>query len=310
MIGTKKKVVLSGGEPTLKEDLFSIIDMIKKSNNIPILYTNGIKLADQDYVLKLAASGIKKVYLSLDGLDPRTTEVICGDSRYLDFKLKALDNLRQAGKIKVCIAPRIVYGVNESEIANLLNLITNDKTHTIKSIMFIAATRNSGTRYRLPPDTATTPDYLIKNIEEVTDGVLNIEYFSEFNRLRENLNMYLNKFRASIPLSYNRVFIRRVNNKLKQFVDVSDLKDMNFLLENKNYIGFSKYVYKYRQWFKLIRYLYSPTLLEFAFYNIDEIIFIEVVPITDEPLPTLEKRGLMNLVKGKSTFRLYATGPT
>lgn len=310
MIGTREKVILSGGEPTLKEDLFSIIDMINKSDNIPMLFTNGIKLADQDYVSKLAASGIRKIYLSLDGLEPRTTEVICGDSRYLDLKLKALDNLKEAGKIKICIAPRIAYGVNESEIGNFLNLIREDRTHTIKSIMFIAATRNPGTRYHLPPDTATTTDYLIKNIEDVTDGVLSKEYFSEFTRLRENLDMYLNKFRAGIPLSHNRVLVRRVNNKLKQFVDVSELKDMNFLLENKNFIGFFRYVYKYRQWFKLIRYIYSPNLLEFAFYNIDEIIFIEVVPIADEPLRTLEKRGIMHLVKGKSDFHLYATGPT
>jgi len=309
-IGTKKKVLLSGGEPTLREDLLDIIDIIKKSDNIPVLYTNGIRLADFDYVKSLADHGLEKIYLSLDGLNENTTSVICGDRSYLAFKLKALDNLKKVGSIKVWLTPRIAYGVNEHEIGSLLDLAVCDDSRTIKGIMFIAATRNGLSKYHLPADTATTADYLLEHIEINTGGVLNTRYFREFNRLRENLNCYLGKFHASMPLSYNRVLARIKNGRIEQFIPLDDLKEINYLIENRKITSLAKYAYKYRAWLSLVKYVYAPTLMEFDVKERDDIIFIGVTYITDEPLPTLEKRGLMNLVKGVSSFHLYAQGPT
>lgn len=58
-------VDLFGGEPTLRRDLFEIIEMAKSYRFIVSLETNGY-VVDQAYMDKLSSSGLDQIYLSLD----------------------------------------------------------------------------------------------------------------------------------------------------------------------------------------------------------------------------------------------------
>jgi uncharacterized radical SAM superfamily Fe-S cluster-containing enzyme len=67
----KGNVTLIGGEPTLRNDLFEIINLAKEHPNIGkvSLATNGQKLRDKKYVKKIADSELDFVFLSYNDVD-------------------------------------------------------------------------------------------------------------------------------------------------------------------------------------------------------------------------------------------------
>ena len=107
-------IIISGGEPTVREDLPDIIKAVVGFGNTPELYTNGLKLVDKEYVKKLKEAGLQIVCLSFDGFDDFTYEVFRGE-KLLSEKLKALKNLKEED-MTVWLIPVIGRGLNESQI--------------------------------------------------------------------------------------------------------------------------------------------------------------------------------------------------
>jgi len=107
----RKLFLLSGGEPTLRKDLPLIIQNIITNKNTPVLITNGIKLADYDYLIELKNAGLKNLCLSFNGFSDEIYEKI--NSRpYLQIKLKALENIKKAG-LKIILGYLVVKGIND-----------------------------------------------------------------------------------------------------------------------------------------------------------------------------------------------------
>ena len=110
----KNKIVsISGGEPTLHKELPAIIRILNKKN-VPVLATNGVRLADFEYVKKLKSAGLRYVTFSFNGYSNHPYECINGQA-LLKIKLQALDNLCRAG-IKVLLSMLLVRGINENEV--------------------------------------------------------------------------------------------------------------------------------------------------------------------------------------------------
>ena len=65
----KVTVRIIGAEPTMRKDLPELITRIKKTNHRITLLTNGLKLAREPYVEQLKASGLRNLYLSMNGVD-------------------------------------------------------------------------------------------------------------------------------------------------------------------------------------------------------------------------------------------------
>lgn len=91
MSNRKLRLSLTGGEPFLKEELFSIIDYLQGSRYILELniITNATLI--NRYIKKLSNfSKVKNIYLSLEGVTPETNDAIRGEG---SFK-KVQDNIR------------------------------------------------------------------------------------------------------------------------------------------------------------------------------------------------------------------------
>ncbi len=115
--GFKKKAIsLLGREPTCRDDLCEIIKIANR-HNTAILSTNGIKLADYDYALKLKKSGLKNIFFSFNGFDDLIYERMNG-RRLLDYKLRALENIKKLG-IRTIISATIARGVNDNQVSKL-----------------------------------------------------------------------------------------------------------------------------------------------------------------------------------------------
>jgi uncharacterized radical SAM superfamily Fe-S cluster-containing enzyme len=112
----------SGGEPTIRNDLF---DLIRKAKELGIRHvevnTNGIRLSQSvDYCRELKAAGVSTIYLQFDGLTREVYKFIRGVD-LLDTKMKAIENLRQAGFDSVVLVVTLIKGVNDTQLGDIIN---------------------------------------------------------------------------------------------------------------------------------------------------------------------------------------------
>jgi molybdenum cofactor biosynthesis enzyme MoaA len=72
-----REVLLLGGEPTINDDIFEIIDYLKQFNlNKICTTTNGHRMAlDYSYAEKLMSSGITHINLSVMNLDKKNNVI-------------------------------------------------------------------------------------------------------------------------------------------------------------------------------------------------------------------------------------------
>ena len=62
-------IILVGGEPLLREELFELIEYVDKSKAIVMIFTNGLLLTDEN-VNKLAKAGLATLNISIDSSEP------------------------------------------------------------------------------------------------------------------------------------------------------------------------------------------------------------------------------------------------
>ena len=111
----------SGGEPTIRKELF---DFIRKAKEIGFKHvevnTNGVRIAkDPEYAKKLKEAGVSTIYLQFDGLTPDVYKFIRGLD-LLEIKMKALENLREAGYDSVVLVVTLVKGVNDGQLGDII----------------------------------------------------------------------------------------------------------------------------------------------------------------------------------------------
>jgi len=118
-------IALSGGEPTLREDLPDIISYIREQNKITIMATNGLKLADYDYLKTLKDAGLVVLNFSCNGF---TEDVFLAieNAPVLSVKMKALENAKKLG-IKTQFSFTIHEGVNNSQFGRALRYILDNQ---------------------------------------------------------------------------------------------------------------------------------------------------------------------------------------
>lgn len=87
--GYKGNVTFIGGEPTMRDDLFDLIEAAGRMPNIPkvSVATNGQNLNDREYVGKLKDAGVDFVYLSFNAMEYDRVSSVTSN------KLAALRNL-------------------------------------------------------------------------------------------------------------------------------------------------------------------------------------------------------------------------
>ncbi|MHA1835368.1 MAG: radical SAM protein, partial [Candidatus Odinarchaeia archaeon] len=109
------KVKITGGEPLLRNDIFEIISKIKEINKIKdiSLTTNGILLEKK--ADKLKKSGLNRVNVSLDTINPDKYKFITGVNA-LSKVLRGIDKAVEVGLNPVKVNMVILKGINENDI--------------------------------------------------------------------------------------------------------------------------------------------------------------------------------------------------
>lgn len=110
---------LSGGEPTVRDDLPDIIAAAAACNfGMVQLNTNGLRLCEPGYAVRLCDAGLDSVYLQWDGLDDTAFVALRGQA-LLQQKKDALAASVQAG-LGVVLVMTVLFGINDDQLGAML----------------------------------------------------------------------------------------------------------------------------------------------------------------------------------------------
>ncbi len=115
------KVRITGGEPTLREDLLEIVERVASRPGVRRvgLTTNGLRL--EAMARDLRRAGLSGINVSVDSLDAERFQAITGCSR-LDRILAGVEAALEAGIPRVRVNAVLLAGTDEAEIERFLSL--------------------------------------------------------------------------------------------------------------------------------------------------------------------------------------------
>ncbi len=115
-----KKLRLSGGEPLLRRDLESLVELLAAVPGIEdiALTTNG-SLLNSEKAKRLHAAGLKRVTVSLDSLDDKIFAACNGVATPVSQVLAGINNAAEAGLVPVKINMLVKRGLNDHSILDM-----------------------------------------------------------------------------------------------------------------------------------------------------------------------------------------------
>ncbi len=113
---------LSGGEPTLRDDLPELVRFAREAGCRCVqLNTNGLRLArEPDYARRLAEAGLDIVFLQFDGTREEIYETLRG-APLLETKKEAIRVCSEL-RVGVTLVPTVVRGVNDGDLGAIVAL--------------------------------------------------------------------------------------------------------------------------------------------------------------------------------------------
>jgi uncharacterized radical SAM superfamily Fe-S cluster-containing enzyme len=124
-----KAIQITGGEPTIREDLLEIVEMAKEVGFSHVqVNTNGIKLADDiDFCKKLKEAKVNTVYMSFDGVTKDTNP-------WIEKNKQAIENLRKVN-LKIVLVPVLIGDKNLKETGKIVKFAL-DNIDIVRGVNF------------------------------------------------------------------------------------------------------------------------------------------------------------------------------
>jgi 7,8-dihydro-6-hydroxymethylpterin dimethyltransferase len=195
---TKRFFILSGGEPTCREDLVEIIKIFKKYGKIVTINSNGKKLIDIEYLKQLKESGLDRVNLQFDGFKsefyPNFRRQDC-----FNFKLKVVENLRILN-IQTAFNVTVANNVNEYSLSEIIDFAA--KNDFVNGINFFTICKLGEAR-EFPICNYIMPDEVVDLLEKQTDFKIRKKDVFIFQKL----HLAIKAFLSQKWCFYNQVYL-------------------------------------------------------------------------------------------------------
>ncbi len=169
-------IQLSGGEPTVRDDLPEIVALGRRMGFQHIMInTNGVRIAkDMEYLQRLVHAGAGTIFLQFDGVSDDVYQYTRG-TNLADIKVKAVSNCAEA-EIGVILVPVLIPGINDHQLGDIIQF-AKSWMPTIRGVHFQPISYLG--RYPAVPrdeDRITIPD-VIDGLVRQTGGELSSENF-------------------------------------------------------------------------------------------------------------------------------------
>jgi len=165
-----KTVELTGGEPTIREDILELISYAKKEmgfENISII-TNGSRFCDESFASKAIDAGVDDVLVSIHGNDGNLHDKLTGRGGSFQEAVKTVKNVLQIGA--TCRTNTVVSKLNYTHVTEIAKTICDLGVREANYIFFS------------PLDDATS----------LTDDLM-VEYSKSAPHMKEMIDSYKNK---------------------------------------------------------------------------------------------------------------------
>ena len=125
--GANTSIQLTGGEPTVREDLPQIVKLCREVGFSAIeINTNGVVISrNPGFLQELIDAGISGIYMQFDGLTDDVFRKVRG-ANLAKLKLQAIENCRAAG-IQVVLAMAVISGTNEGQMGDVLKFALENR---------------------------------------------------------------------------------------------------------------------------------------------------------------------------------------
>lgn len=259
----KTLLQLSGGEPTMRDDLPEIIKLARNTGAKYVqLNTNGIRLAeDIQFVKQLAEAGLSFVFMQFDGTDDAIYEKL-RNRKLLEIKKQAIENC-SAFNIGVTLVPTVVRNINLNNIGEIIRFAIS-QSPKVRGIHFQPVSF-FGKIPHLPENSdRITLDELVYEIEKQSEGLIKAQnilpsscdhplcgFHGDFIVEKNNLIPLLNRENASIESCCNsnaaeknrnfvaRRWLRPSTNQENSNSCCGNLQDMDYFLKQIKNNGFT-----------------------------------------------------------------------
>ena len=146
----KPVIILTGGEPLIRDDIYEIAQYGSDRGMRMVLATNGV-LITQDVARRLKSRGIQRVSISIDGASAKTHDDFRGMSGAFDGALKGIEALKTVGmsvQVNTTITRR-----NLDEMPKILDLALELGADALHIFMLVPTGRGEILRNEeIPPE--------------------------------------------------------------------------------------------------------------------------------------------------------------
>ncbi|MEW6347980.1 MAG: radical SAM protein [Thermodesulfobacteriota bacterium] len=178
----KPNICFFGGEPTVHRNFIEVVRLARSYGFQVQLFTNGIRLANEDYCRALCSLGVQ-VNFGFDGTRPEIYRTLRGDDS-LDTKRKALENVVKQGVNKLAIISTLAEGVNDGNLLELMGFLHEYRQH-VSVWAFVPLTPCwDSKQLNLQPTTTECVEHMFEDavpgIEFVPTGMMKFQVLSRF----------------------------------------------------------------------------------------------------------------------------------
>ncbi|MHC1591008.1 MAG: radical SAM protein [Candidatus Helarchaeales archaeon] len=119
---------ISGGEPTVRNDLPEILEMAKELGFVHrMVTTNGLRFTNIDYLQEIIDAGMNAMYWQFDSATDPNVYIKTRGADLLEKKMKVIENCRELGFKDVVLVPTIARGINEHQVGPILKFATENQ---------------------------------------------------------------------------------------------------------------------------------------------------------------------------------------
>jgi pyrroloquinoline quinone biosynthesis protein E len=169
------QVHLSGGEPTLRQDLEELAGFLASRGVYTNLITSGVTLT-QERVKALAACGLDHVQLSLQSVDPETADKIGNYKDSLAKKLDAARWVREEGLPLTINTPMHRHNIGQTKAFIDLAIELGAGRLEIAHIQYYGWARRNEAALLPPYELVLEEAAIVADVKERLKGILSIDY--------------------------------------------------------------------------------------------------------------------------------------
>ncbi|GEM_PF-1266820 len=209
-----EEVVLVGGEPLARKDIWQILEQCSKFGIRVLLVTNGLAIEKLDpRRLEVLRRCVSEVRISLDSTDAEQHDSIRGVSRAFDRAVAGLATLRRLGGPEVSISTVVMNG-NQDQIPKLVELADKSGARAVYFQPVSPITIFSGAsaltkKMELLVNTQADFERLERNVDAGLRAAKRLRIFTTLPIFQVFAGPYFQAWAANLPGLYFETIVRK-----------------------------------------------------------------------------------------------------